>query len=209
MIMNPYSQAERIFMPKNSQSSSLRDTFTDLFGDLASAVRERVEDFTSRANIAPTSKEAIETAVLASLEGDSKNAHQVLESLFVASAGKLNATSGSVQSALNALVERELAKSKAKGDRKVYSLTDAGKDALKQAKVDAANADQSSAKTSAKSSARTMSFVSLDPKFVSSATKLGPVLIDIAQTGTREQQAKAIEILEKARKQLHVILADD
>ena len=84
MIMNPYSQAERIFMPKNSQSSSLRDTFTDLFGDLASAVRERVEDFTSRANIAPTSKEAIETAVLASLEGDSKNAHQVLYVAVVA-----------------------------------------------------------------------------------------------------------------------------
>jgi DNA-binding PadR family transcriptional regulator len=203
--MNPNALAERTPMPKNSQSSSLRDTFGGIFGDLTNAVRERVEDITSKANIAPTSKEALETAVLASLEGESKNAHQVLESLVVASAGKLNVTSGTVQSALNALVEREQAKSKAKGDRKVYSLTDAGKNSLKQAKADAANADQQAAKSSTKS----MSFVSLDPKFVSSATKLGPVLIDIAQTGTREQQAKAVEILEKTRKQLHVILADD
>ena len=51
-------------------------------------------------------------------------------------------------------------------------------------------------------------WMSCDPKFLSSASKLPPVMLDIAQTGTKEQQARAAEILDKVRHDLHKVLAE-
>ena len=190
-------------MPQQSQSFDLRQTLEGI----ANAVKSRVEDFAGKtaAGVASPSGEALESAVLASLEGKPKNAHQVLEALQLNSAGSLRTSAGAIQQTLNELTARELAKAKPKGDRKVYSLTSAGEEALLAAKAkmtDAQNADTSAPR------AATIK-MSFDTKFLAATTKLAPVLLDIAQTGTREQQAQATKVLEQARKQLHVILAAD
>jgi hypothetical protein len=52
-----------------------------------------------------------------------------------------------------------------------------------------------------------MNLLNCDATFLKSATKLGPVLLDVAQTGTREQQQVAAAALDELRHKLHGILA--
>ena len=47
-----------------------------------------------------------------------------------------------------------------------------------------------------------------DVSFLKSASKLGPVMLDVAQAGTREQQQAAASVLDEMRTKLHVILAE-
>jgi hypothetical protein len=51
-------------------------------------------------------------------------------------------------------------------------------------------------------------WMTCDAKFLTAASKLPPVMLDIAQTGSKEQQIKAAAILDKARHDLHVVLAE-
>ena len=93
---------------------------------------------------------------------------------------------------------------KTTADRKTYSITESGKAALDLAKE---NLDTSAHRVASKLNMN-FNWMSCDPKFLSSASKLPPVMLDIAQTGTREQQARAAEILDKARHDLHKVLAE-
>jgi DNA-binding PadR family transcriptional regulator len=103
---------------------------------------------------------------------------------------------------LAALTEAKKVSAKTDGDRKVYSITKAGKAALKDA---AANPVTET--TSARASGPNINLLNCDATFLKSATKLGPVMLDVAQTGTREQQQAAAAVLDEMRHKLHGILA--
>jgi DNA-binding PadR family transcriptional regulator len=108
-------------------------------------------------------------------------------------------SSGVIHSTLNELIASKLATAQVDGDRKTYAITKAGKKALAtalEAPVREAEAPNSKSDSNCNAS------------FISSASKLGPVLIDIAQTATSEQKKKAAEVLEEVRHRLHVILAE-
>jgi DNA-binding PadR family transcriptional regulator len=98
-----------------------------------------------------------------------------------------------------------LVSAETKKDRKVYSLTKAGQTKLGEETKKMAGEPAGNAATSGMSS----SWLSFDPSFLSTASKLGPVLLDLAQTGTKAQQEKATKVLEETRHQLHKILADN
>ena len=110
---------------------------------------------------------------------------------------------------LRELVEEQKVKVETKGDRKVFEITKTGKDALASARGDmkenATETGETSDKSASESSAKSTGW---DSVFIVAASKLGPVLLDVAQTGSRDQQKRATEILAETRHQLHQILAE-
>lgn len=167
-----------------------------------------VKDMASSAISRPVSsqpgEEQVDAAVLGALESGSKTASQISKAILVSAAGAWSPTDGLINKSLAKLADTDKVTVKTKADRKTYSITAEGQAALDLAK------ENLSAAAPRATSKMNMNFnwMSCDPKFLSSASKLPPVMLDIAQTGTKEQQARAAEILDKVRHDLHKVLAE-
>ncbi len=191
-------------MSDSSKNSELRE----LLGELVSVVRERAgKAFSSSSSSSSSSSKMpaeaqLKTAILASISIEAKNAQEIISAIVVSSGGALRLTSGQVQTILSSLSEEKLVSSKTDGDRKVYTITKAGKAALKEAAAKPVNES-----ASARPSMPNMNLLNCDATFLKSATKLGPVMLDVAQTGTPEQQQAAAAALDDMRHKLHGILA--
>jgi hypothetical protein len=90
--------------------------------------------------------------------------------------------------------------SKSKADRKVFAIAEPGREALAKASE---NIPEVSDETKTVGN-----WLNFDPNFLKTAAKLAPAINDIAKTGTRAQQEKATQVLEEARRQIHLILAE-
>ncbi len=176
--------------------------FREVFGDLFSQVKERAIDFGQpRTSSQPTS-EQVEIAVLATLADNSKNVTEIVAALGMSSAGSWAPTAGKIHPLLATLAEAKKVTAKTEGERKVYSITKSGKAALKEAAEKPVTES-----ASARPNGPSKNLLNCDASFLKSASKLGPVMLDVAQTGTREQQLAAAEVLDEMRHKLHGILA--
>ena len=119
-------------------------------------------------------------------------------------------TAGEIQLTLGTLVEDKLAAAKVDGDRKVYSITKAGKARLKAAP--AAGEQDAAAEATRKfnsfADVAKMTGINLTSEFKKAAKNLAPVMLDMAKTGTKTQQAAAAKLLDETRDKLHSILAE-
>lgn len=184
-------------MSNTSKNFDLRE----LAGDLIGLVKDRAKDVASTA-VKPD-ETRIQSAVLSTIGEDSKNAAEITRAIALASAGTWSPASGEIRKVLAKLESEKLISTKVDGDRKVYSITKTGKSTLRAA------ADQPHAETS--SDSRSMfagNLMACKPEFLREASKLAPVLIDVAQTGSTAQQVAAAALLEETRHKLHVILAE-
>ncbi|MEY4423486.1 MAG: hypothetical protein RLZZ258_589 [Actinomycetota bacterium] len=167
--------------------------------DVVAAVRSGFSDLRNPSTNREPDSDAIKVAVLSVIEHEALNAIQISAAIRLANAGLWVPSSGVIHSTLNELIASKLATAQVDGDRKTYAITKAGKKALAtalEAPVSEAEAPNSKSDSNCNAS------------FIYSASKLGPVLIDIAQTATSEQKKKAAEVLEEVRHRLHVILAE-
>jgi DNA-binding PadR family transcriptional regulator len=186
-----------------SKSFDPRQVIDELIG----FVRDRASDVRTRGFSPKPTTQQIERAVLSAISSESKNVTEIVRAISLASGGTWQPTAGQVQTSLSALVETELAASKNKGDRKLYSITKAGVESLAAA-ANASDTEASASDSTAAKPSSNLSWMTCDPAFLKATSKLGPVLLDITQTGSREQQSRAASILETARHELHVILAE-
>ena len=159
------------------------------------------------------SAEQLEHAVLSALAAGPKNAAQVVAAISLASAGISSLTAAQVHPVLAKLTDAGFLKAKAKDDRKVFSITELGLEALATAGEkladEAAEAEDSASSSGSKPSwGSAKDWIQFDPNFMRSAAKLAPAVSDVAKTGTRTQQEQASKVLEEARRQLHLILAE-
>ncbi|MFM6967113.1 MAG: PadR family transcriptional regulator [Rhodoluna sp.] len=182
-------------------TSSMNFDLKELVGDLLSLVKDRAKD--AAGQVIKPDAERIKSAVLSAIVDDAKNVTEIIRALSLSSAGTWNPTNAEVQQTLNALLDEKLASSKVEGDRKVYSITKAGKTALK-------NAPEANETTSEGSTAKSKFTDNLtsNPEFLKSASKLGPVMLDLAKTGSPSQQKAAAALLDETRHKLHQILAE-
>jgi DNA-binding PadR family transcriptional regulator len=191
-------------MSKESKNIDLRE----LAGDLIGLIKDRAKDATSAVNKPDVAM--IQNAVLSTIAEEPRNASEITRILALASAGAWNPTAGEIQLALAALTKDKLAAAKVDGDRKVYSITKAGKTRLNDAP--AANEQTASSETRRKFNSfadmATMAGINLTPEFKRSAKNLAPVMLDMAKTGTKAQQASAAALLDETRDKLHAILAE-
>ena len=191
--------------PKGTPVSTSSKSFDlrELVGDLVTLVKDRASEAGQARGSAQPSAEQTELAILATLSDGSKNASEIVSALALASAGAWAPTTGKVHPALAKLTEEKKVLAKTEGDRKVYTITKTGKSAVKY------GAAQPAPEVGAtRPAGSTRSSITCDTSFLKSASKLGPVMLDVAQTGTREQQQAAAAVLDEMRNKLHVILAE-
>jgi DNA-binding PadR family transcriptional regulator len=195
-------------MAETSNRFDLRETL----GELKDFVRARAGAAAGQTQHKPSASQ-LETAVLSAVAAEPKNAAQVVAAIALASAGGTSLSAAQVHPVLAKLTEAGLLKAKSKDDRKVFAITDAGREALVAAgeKLGEELGEEPVAGEGADSQPRWGSakdWLQFDPNFMKSAAKLAPTISDVAKTGTRAQQEQATKVLEEARRQLHVILAE-
>ena len=177
--------------------------FRELVGDLVSLVKDRAKDVGQSRSAVQPSAEQIELAVLSAIAESPKNASEIVTALSLAGAGVWAPSGGKIHPTLTKLTEDKKVSAKAEGDRKVYSITKAGKSAIEDA---AKNPATETASNNATGPARNL--LTCDMSLLKSASKLGPAMLDVAQTGTREQQQAVAAALDELRNKLHAILAE-
>jgi DNA-binding PadR family transcriptional regulator len=191
-------------MSNSSKNVDLRE----LAGDLIGLIKDRAKDAASA--VTKPQASMVQNTVLSTIAEEPKNAAEITRALALASAGAWAVTAGEIQLTLGTLVEEKLASAKVVGDRKVYSITKAGKARLKDAP--AAGEQDASAEATRKfnsfADVAKMTGINLTSDFKKAAKNLAPVMLDMAKTGTKAQQAAAAKLLDETRDKLHSILAE-
>jgi DNA-binding PadR family transcriptional regulator len=139
----------------------------------------------------------IRTAILVELATEPMHGYQLIQAIETRSGGSWKPSPGSIYPTLQLLADEGLVSSKQAGERKVYSLTDAGKEAA--AEFAAAPHPSESRR-------------GWDPERAAlpkAGAKLAQALGQVGMNGSKEQQERAVVIVDEARKKLYAILAED
>ncbi len=139
----------------------------------------------------------IRTAVLVELAEEPMHGYQLIQAIETRSGGTWKPSPGSVYPTLQLLVDEGLATATQEGERKVYALTDAGKEAA--AEFTAAPHPSESRR-------------GWDPERAAlpkAGAKLAQALGQVASSGSKEQHERAVAIIDEARRKLYAILAEE
>lgn len=139
----------------------------------------------------------VRSAILRLLAESPMHGYQIIQELSVRSSGAWTPSAGSVYPALQLLADEGLVISEETSGKKVFSLTEAG-----TAEV-AKTADQPAPWEEAAQNDAGIG------DYRESAAKLLHAAVQIGKSGTAEQRAASVEILNDARKKLYAILAED
>ena len=139
----------------------------------------------------------IRTAILVELAEEPMHGYQLIQAIETRSGGTWKPSPGSVYPTLQLLTDEGLATATQDGERKVYSLTDAGKSAA---------AELTAAPHPSESRRGWDSERAALPK---AGAKLAQAIGQVGMNGNKEQQERAVAIIDEARKKLYAILAED
>ncbi|MET3370768.1 UNVERIFIED_CONTAM: DNA-binding PadR family transcriptional regulator [Jeotgalibacillus campisalis] len=137
----------------------------------------------------------LRTAILALLAERPMHGYQIIREIEERSGGSWKPSAGSVYPTLQLLADEGFVSTEESNGRKIYSLTEAGRE------------DVASAETAApwESAGNTPGFGAL-PK---AGVELAQAAAQVGRTGTPKQVQEAVTVLEDARRRLYSILARD
>lgn len=139
----------------------------------------------------------IRTAILASLVDEPMHGYQIIRAIEARTQGAWSPSPGTVYPTLQLLTDEELVSAEQVGERKVYSLTDAGRALAADAAGEGPSAESGRARAE-----RNLAL----PK---AGMKLAQAAAQVAQNGTPDQTQRAVAIVDEARRKLYAILAED
>ena len=139
----------------------------------------------------------VREAVLRLLAEQPMHGYQIIQELTARSGGAWTPSAGSVYPTLQLLADEGLVTSEEVGDKKVFSLTEAGTAAVAESADRPAPWDEAAQGDSGAQGLR------------EAAGRLMPAIWQIGKSGSAEQVQRAVAILIEARKQLYAILAED
>ncbi len=170
----------------------------------------------------------LRSAILAALQHEAKNGHQVMQAITSASGGMWMPAASEVYPMLQQLTDEGLVGTQHDGERTVYTLTDAGREAAAASAEshahESANDDSRegwptrdwplrdwnmtdwSERMSGRLNDHWNERTSAIPR---AGAKLAQAAAQVTQSGTREQQERAAALLDQTRKALYAILAED
>ncbi|MBT2585933.1 PadR family transcriptional regulator [Arthrobacter sp. ISL-95] len=136
----------------------------------------------------------LRAAILALLAERPMHGYQIIREIEERSGGSWKPSAGSVYPTLQLLADEGFVSTEESNGRKIYSLTEAGRE------------DVASAETAAPwESTGTSGFAAL-PK---AGVELAQAAAQVGRTGTPKQVQEAVTVLEEARRRLYSILARD
>ena len=197
--------------------------------DLREAVENLRDAFTPRSGSrGATAHGDLRTAILVALQHEAKNGHQIMQAINAASGGSWMPAASEVYPMLQQLTDEGLVATQHDGERTVYTLTDAGREAAAAAAEAHAHEptgesnrdgwpmrdwplrDWSMTDWSERMGGRWNDHWSERTSAVPRAgAKLAQAAAQVTQSGTREQQERAAALLDQTRKALYAILAED
>ena len=187
--------------------------------DLREAVENLRDAFAPRSGSrGATGHGDLRTAILAALAHDAKNGHQVMQAVTAASGGSWMPAASEVYPMLQQLTDEGLVSSQHDGERTVYALTDAGREAAAAASAEPRDAerenwarpDWSMSDFTDRMSGRWNDHWNERTSAVPRAgAKLAQAAAQVTQSGTREQQERAAALIDQTRKAIYAILAED
>ncbi|SDO94378.1 Transcriptional regulator PadR-like family protein [Arthrobacter sp. ok909] len=139
----------------------------------------------------------VRSAVLALLAERPMHGYQIIREIEERSNGSWKPSAGSVYPTLQLLADEGLIRAEESNGRKIYSLTEAGRE-------DVAHADASAPWESTGPASGT-GFAAL-PK---AGVELAQAASQVGRTGSPEQVQQAVAVLNEARRRLYSILAQD
>jgi DNA-binding PadR family transcriptional regulator len=139
----------------------------------------------------------VRSAVLALLAERPMHGYQIIREIEERSNGSWKPSAGSVYPTLQLLADEGLIRAEESNGRKIYSLTEAGRE-------DVAHADASAPWESTGPASGT-GFAAL-PK---AGVELAQAASQVGRTGSPEQVQQAVAVLDEARRRLYSILAQD
>ncbi|MBI5160637.1 MAG: PadR family transcriptional regulator [Micrococcales bacterium] len=144
-----------------------------------------------------TGRGDIRAAILVALSDEPMHGYQLIQAISARSGGMWKPSPGSIYPTLQLLSDEGLLSSEQVGERKVYSLTDAGRAAAAEL-TDAERPWQPRRAWDGDRAAL--------PK---AGAKLAQAIGQVATSGTREQTDRAAVILDETRRKLYALLAED
>lgn len=139
----------------------------------------------------------LRTAVLALLAERPMHGYQIIREIEERSNGSWKPSAGSVYPTLQLLADEGFVSSEESNGRKIYSLTEAGREDLASA--------ETSAPWESTGAGSGQGFAAL-PK---AGMALAQAAAQVGRTGTQKQMQEAMTVLEEARRRLYSILAQD
>lgn len=144
-------------------------------------------------------------AILRALAQEPMNGHQVMQAIASASGGHWKPGASQVYPTLQQLSDEGLVTSAQDGERTVYSLTDAGRDAADEAHAGHDAHEHHDGQQASGKMPRWDDHSAAVPK---AGAKLAQAAAQVAQSGTREQKERAAALLDETRRKLYAILAE-
>ena len=141
----------------------------------------------------------VRAAILALLREGPRNGYQIMSEIEERSGGAWRPSPGAVYPALSQLADEGLIVAEESAGRRVFSLTEAGREYIEQNPGMARGAWESAAQQEAWQV----------PGLFAEAARLGGGIVQLAHAGTPEQVQAAERLLEQTRRQLYRILAED
>lgn len=139
----------------------------------------------------------IRTAILVALTEQPMHGYQIIQAIETRTRGAWKPSPGSIYPTLQLLADEGLVTAEQVGERKVYSLTDAGNEAAGEFADGAAPWEP----RRSWGGDRNMAL----PK---SGARLAQAITQVAHSATAEQSQRAVAVLDEARRQLYAILAE-
>lgn len=167
-------------------------------GSNVDSMWQAVEELRSRFEKRPGSRAGrgeVRSAVLALLAERPMHGYQIIREIEERTGGTWKPSAGSVYPTLQLLADEGLIRAEESNGRKIYSLTDAGREEM-------AGAGMSAPWDSTAPAAGT-GFTAL-PK---AGVELAQAASQVGRTGTPEQVQEAVAVLDDARRRLYAILA--
>ena len=141
----------------------------------------------------------VRAAILALLREGPRNGYQIMSDIEERSNGAWRPSPGAVYPALSALADEGLITDEKSDGKRVFRLTDAGREYIEQNPDMARGAWESSEQQEAWQV----------PGLFAEAARLGAGIVQLAHAGDPAQVRAAERLLERTRRELYRILADD
>lgn len=174
------------------------------FSAMAKSLRENIKTFggfspetVRRSGL--LNEEGLRLHILAALQEGSKTGHEIVEAL---SELNFKPTAGAVYPLLESLLDEGLISVTVKKDRKVYSITEAGKQLASSTPTPEQTLED------AEESSWAPKWVDVRGVVPVAAARLAKVSLEVSQYGTKEQQEQAAEAIDDARRRIHEILSE-
>ena len=141
----------------------------------------------------------IRTAILVALTVEPMHGYQIIQAIEARSGGAWKPSPGSIYPTLQLLADEGLVTAEQVGERKVYSLTDAGSSAAAELATEPAWPWESRRS------------LGDEPSLVlpKAGAKLAQAASQVAHSGTPEQAERAVAMIDEARRKVYAILAED